>query len=141
MFIEGRYIASMQAAYRIFGFSMHSKSHTVIRLGLHIENEQELIVNAENIDTNLITKNSMLMGWMELNKIDRRARKYFYHEIPQHYVWKTKDGGQWTERERGTEKTLSRMFTISPKQIELFNLRILLLHIPGKYYFINFIYR
>ena len=125
----------MQAAYRIFGFSMHSKSHTVIRLGLHIENEQELIINAENIDEAIITKNSMLMGWMELNRIDTQARKFFYHEIPQHYVWHTKNGGYWAARERGSDNTLSRMFTINPKQIELFHLRILLLHIPG--YFFN----
>ena len=39
-FQNGRYLGAGEAAWKIFGFPLHNKSHTVEKLPCHLENEQ-----------------------------------------------------------------------------------------------------
>jgi len=77
----------------------------------------------------------MLLDYFELNARDEEAKQYLYSEIPSHYVFKkiTINGrtiNRWEKRQRYFN-CIGRMYSVSPSQIELFNLRILLLHVRG----------
>jgi hypothetical protein len=63
-----------------------------------------------------------------LNRSDPSARKCKYIEIPLQYVWKD-SRKKLKERSRGGDKIITRMYVVSPKYIELFHLRLLLLHV------------
>ena len=42
-YIDGRYLSPMEAAWRLQEFSLCARSHTVIRLAVHTENQQRII--------------------------------------------------------------------------------------------------
>ena len=73
-------------------------------------------------------KNTTLLGWFKLNKTDPDARKFKYHEIPEHYVWNS-NLYKWTSRKQGY--SIGRMYTMNPSQKERHYLCILLHHIAG----------
>uniref|UniRef100_A0AC35FFM5 ATP-dependent DNA helicase n=1 Tax=Panagrolaimus sp. PS1159 TaxID=55785 RepID=A0AC35FFM5_9BILA len=146
-FLNSRYMGAAEACWRIFGFELHKQSHSISRLPLHLPNEQTInFTDAENIEdlqAAMDSKNKFL-DWFELNKRDTNARKYFYHEIPEHYTWapipnqkltnadgtKNKKQYQWKTRE-ASFKVIGRMYSASPTNPELFHLRILLNHVKG----------
>ena len=117
---------------------MHGKSHVVYRLPVHLPEEQSVFFDANNLDNDALThivsenegKDSMLTGWFKLNERDFNAHDLLYAEIGKEYVW-SKAKRQWDKRQRGADKIISRIYTISPKDEELFYLRLLLLHVRG----------
>ena len=112
---------------------MYDHSHTIIRLPVHLPNEQsvyfvqgheaEALERATNCDT-------QLTAWFKLNVTDEDARQYLYTEIPTHCVF-DKTHRKWVERKRNGDKIISRMYSVGPKESERFHLRMLLLHVPG----------
>lgn len=77
----------------------------------------------------------MLINYFELNARDNEARQYLNTDIPSYYVFKkvTINGkiiNQWEKQQRYFN-CIGRMNSANPSQIELFHLRILLLHIKG----------
>lgn len=42
-YIDGRYISPMEAAWRLNGFNLVGRSHKIVRLAVHTENQQNLI--------------------------------------------------------------------------------------------------
>jgi hypothetical protein len=72
----------------------------------------------------------MLTAWFELNRTNLASRNLLYTEIPNQYVWKN-DQRVWVERQRHQNNLLCRIYSISPRQGELFFLRVLLLHVRG----------
>ncbi|KAK6755776.1 hypothetical protein RB195_014271 [Necator americanus] len=57
------------------------------------------------------------------------ARELFYHRIPEHFSFTARHG--WKPRRRGV-KEIGRMYTVSPRDVERYSLRILLLNTKGK---------
>jgi hypothetical protein len=41
-FLDARYFSAPEAIWRIFEFKMHDMSHAVIRLAVHLPNEQSV---------------------------------------------------------------------------------------------------
>lgn len=75
----------------------------------------------------------MLIDYFKLNERDSNARQYIYSHIPHHYVFKKDNNtkiSSWQPRKRQFN-VIGRMYSISPVQIELFHLRLLLIHIKG----------
>jgi len=79
----------------------------------------------------------MLLDYFELNARDEKAKQYLYSDIPSHYVFKkvtinSKTINRWEKRQRHFN-FIGRMYSVSPFhcQIELFHLRIFLLHVKG----------
>ena len=97
-YVNTRYISAPEAVHRLFEFNMHGKSHTVIRLAIHLplENTICFVPSKENnaLDDNPATT---LTAWFELNKSDTEARKLTYSEIPDHYVYNNK---KWSMRKQ-----------------------------------------
>jgi len=137
-FIEARYVGPVEACWRILSKTLQEKSHAIIRLPVHLPNEHSIIID-ENINNDAIRsaveRVTMLLDYFKLNARDEEAKQYLYSEIPSHYVFKkiTINGkiiSRWEKRQRYMN-CIGRMYSVSPSQIELFNLRILLLHVRG----------
>ena len=141
----GRYINANEAAWRIFGFKIHSHFPAVIKLQIHLEDEQYITFkDDDDIDNLMESKNSQLMKYFEICKIDSFAKTLLYQEIPYYYTWNTKMKS-WKRRLQGKRcleleelfgpkifryHTLSRITFINPKQ-DTYHLRLLLQHVKG----------
>lgn len=69
-----------------------------------------------------------LTAWFELNKTDEFARTLLYSEVPSHYKWFE---NQWKKRVLNSNNVISRIYSVSPSEIERFHLRLLLLNVKG----------
>jgi len=138
-FLDTRYVGSPEACWRLLGFDMYGRSHTIQRLAVHIPldkmvhfqqgAEQEALEKA-------MAKDSTLDAWYKLNSIDEGARKYRYCEIPEHYSW-DHQAGRWKKRKEGNlakafaGKVIGRIHGAAPTDKDRFYLYLLLLHVPG----------
>uniref|UniRef100_A0ABD2WZ56 ATP-dependent DNA helicase n=1 Tax=Trichogramma kaykai TaxID=54128 RepID=A0ABD2WZ56_9HYME len=131
-------IGPVEATWRILSKPLHDKSHVIVRLPVHLPDCQNIIIRSDpeegNIE-NALNKVSMLVDYFALNARDPEARQYSYSEIPEHYRFNIEkidgiDESKWQKRVKHI-KSIGRMYTVNPSQIELFHLRILLLHIKG----------
>lgn len=114
---------------------MHEKSHAIIRLPVHLPNMQAVYFYDEEerqASERAAQRNTMLTAWFELNRTDPDARRYLYADIPKHFVWKN---NKWQRRVRFGYKIVSRLYSVSPKDIERFHLRRLLFHVQGATFF------
>ncbi|GFV21566.1 ATP-dependent DNA helicase [Trichonephila clavipes] len=110
---------------------MHEKSHAIIRIPVHLPNMQPVYFFDDEERQALkraAQRNTMLTAWFELNRTDPDANKYLYVDIRKHFVWKN---NKWERRVRLGGRIVSRLYSVSPKDIERFHLRILLFHVPG----------
>ncbi|GBM77760.1 hypothetical protein AVEN_231569-1 [Araneus ventricosus] len=89
--------------WRLSEFSMSDKSHTVIRLAVHLP-EQQAIFCKEGQENEAVErasiKDTTLTAWFKLNLIDEEAHEYYYADIPQYYVF-DKPSTKWQKRQRG----------------------------------------
>ncbi|XP_018404137.1 PREDICTED: uncharacterized protein LOC108780818 [Cyphomyrmex costatus] len=137
-FIETRYVGPVEACWRILEKKLQDKSHTIVRLPVHLPNEQNVIIENEVIEEamiNALNQVTMLIDYFSLNSRDEEARQYLYVEIPRYYTFKKeKINGRnvscWVKR-KSHYNCIGRMYSVSPTQTELFHLRLLLLTIRG----------
>ena len=78
--------------------------------------------------------NSHITAWFDLNIHVDHARTILYKDIPKFYKF---EKSKWVRRTRGGEKIIGRMYNVSPNEVELFHLRILLLTVPGATSFVD----
>ncbi|KAK6012895.1 hypothetical protein OSTOST_21927 [Ostertagia ostertagi] len=144
--LNTRYVCAPQSIYRIFGYTMQDKSHTVCRLAVHLPEfqtvhfvqgqEQQYFERAQQSFTTLT-------AFFELNRrcnemyenglladfpID--ARNIYYYQFPEYFTFDVRRG--WTPRRREGKQNIGRMFTVSPLDTERYCLRVLLLNTKGK---------
>lgn len=128
-FLNGRFVGSTEAVWRILEFPMHFQSHTIIRLDCHLPQCQNIYFR-EGGEREAVSNpsRSKLLAFFDLNINDPLANEYLYTELPMNYVWHNQ-GKKWKKRLRGVDKVISRLYVVSPKDVELFHLRLLLLHV------------
>ena len=83
-FKAARYVSSIEACDKIFGFKRIYMSHTIYRLSLHLENEQPVVFTEDTVDEvaeRATNRHTMLTGWFHLNRIDTSANNMLYMEI------------------------------------------------------------
>ena len=151
-FADTRYISSHEALWRIFGFPTNALSHAVHRLSIHLPNEQNVVFTEENMERvlNEEPKDSTLIAYFNLCKgiaagYDRAdtelARDTLYYDIPKFFTWQA-DTRRWERRKQrlpdhpvmywNTNKpVIGRIYDVSPKNLELFSLRLLLISRKG----------
>ncbi|XP_044578930.1 uncharacterized protein LOC123261402 [Cotesia glomerata] len=135
-FVDARYVGPVEAVWSIISKDLQDKSHSIIRLPVHLPNEQSITINDNCTKEELqeaLEKKSMLIDFFKLNERDPNARQYVYGDIPNHYVFKKDDKtkiASWQPRKKH-HNVIGRMYSISPAQVELFHLRLLLVHIKG----------
>ncbi|XP_044012567.1 uncharacterized protein LOC122855319 [Aphidius gifuensis] len=143
-YIETRYVGPVEACDRIMGRSLQKKSHSIMRLPVHLPNQQSVIISDEGTEDSIRTaleKTTMLIEYFALNQRDPVARQYTYAEIPSHFVFKKSTSSSnkslsWETRQKQFS-VVGRMYSISPHQMELFHLRLLLLTVKGATSFEN----
>ncbi|CAF1613761.1 unnamed protein product [Adineta ricciae] len=129
--LNARYVSAPEAAWRLFEFPLHDKSHAIIRLAVHLPNQQPVYFAEGNEQRALeiaTTKDTTLTAWFKLNSKNQDARQYLYHDIPQYFVFER--NGMWKRRLQG-DNIIGRMYSVSPSDIERYHLRLVLLNTPG----------
>ncbi|XP_057339407.1 uncharacterized protein LOC130676918 [Microplitis mediator] len=135
-FVDARYVGPVEAAWRILSKNLQNKSHSIIRLPVHLPNQHSVTINDDCNHNELqeaLQKQTMLIDYFSLNERDTSARQYIYSDIPRHYVFKKNNEtkiSSWQPRKRNFN-VIGRMYSVSPSQIDLFHLRLLLIHIKG----------
>ncbi|XP_074097681.1 uncharacterized protein LOC141526546 [Cotesia typhae] len=133
-FVDARYVGPVEAVWRIFSKVLQDKSHSIIRLPVHLPNEHNITITEdcdENALQEALQKQTMLIDYFKLNEQSVEARQYTYSEIPHHYVFKKLDNTYSWQPRRKHFNVIGRMYSISPSQIELFHLRLLLVNVKG----------
>ena len=157
-YIYSRYVSDCEAFWRIFGFSLHEEFPNVYRLAVHLEGEESLIWNEDevpnleqlakrppastltkwfsynryiylNINKAFSFQYRLLILWM-VKRNNEDGRHLLYSEFPRWYTW-NKSERTWKKRCRGETGTIGRIYNVSPKEGERYYLRILLNHVPG----------
>jgi hypothetical protein len=126
-FYECRYVSPCEAAWRLYGFDIHHKFPSVVRLILHLDNEQTVYyeddADIESVVDETLQKDTMFLAWFEANKKYIEGRNLTYSEYPTKFVYSKKDR-KWTPRQKG--QSIGRLAYIPPGIGELFYMRILL---------------
>ncbi|KAK9756878.1 hypothetical protein RND81_01G126800 [Saponaria officinalis] len=132
MYYDCRYVSACEAAWRIFGFDIHYRTPSVVRLNYHLSNEQSVVYTEnEPLDVVLDKRSvdeTMFLAWMECNKEHPEARTLTYNEFPSRFVWKQKQH-RWTPRKKGL--SIGRLYHAPPGSGERYYLRTLLNHVKG----------
>ena len=84
-FINARYVGPVEACWRILEKPLQEKSHCIIRLPVHLPNQQSISIDdclTEDEIRTALEKTTMLYEYFMLNKRDPNARNYYYTDIP-----------------------------------------------------------
>ena len=125
------YVSAPEAIWRISEYNMHSHSHTIIRMPVHLPAQQQVYFRPGHIEEaldNAQSKPTQLTAWFQLNKSNKKATQFLFPDIPLHYIFKA---NKWVQRKRNKDKIISRMYSVNPLEGERYYLRLLLLHVPG----------
>lgn len=130
-YLSARYLCPPEAMWRIYENKMSDMSHSINRLAVHLDNQQNVYYKRGE-EEQALEKNhdTTLIAWFKLNKTDAEAQQYLYSEIPHYYTWVPKYK-YWKKRQQTMKPILNRLYFVSPRQQERFYLRLLLLHIRG----------
>ncbi|XP_052620798.1 uncharacterized protein LOC111886898 [Lactuca sativa] len=131
-YYDCRYLSACEASWRIYGYDVHYRHPSVMRLPFHLPNQQQVIYDADDDIDNVLNKpsvaSSMFTSWMECNKVYKQAKKLTYVEFPTKFVWKL-DLKTWKPREVGY--SIGRIHSVSPNLGEAYFLRNLLDKVKG----------
>ena len=133
-YTNSRYVGPPEAIWRLFSYEIHNKSHTIVRLPVHLEDNQTLYFAPGRAEERLDDDNqrrTKLTEFFRLNTNSEVARQYLYHEIPLHYSWHQPSRTWSPRRHQMANETLARMYIVSPMDQHRFHLRLLLLHRRG----------
>jgi hypothetical protein len=129
--LSGRLLSVAEAVHRLLSLPLHKEFPPVTRLDVHLPRQQSMVfdptADEEDLLAQIASTVSTLMGWFELNKNDMDARHLYYHEVPEHYVWKDQ---RWHKR-CTRQVAIGRIYNVSHHNIELFAIRRLLRVIQG----------
>ena len=153
-----RYVSCSEACWRLFGFSIHDRFPAVITLQVHLENMQNVLFTEDNACEQAdAPPKTTLTAFFDLcskyranidNKFSDADTKFvqnlLYVNVPEYFVLQQKskcwvprvkgkevytDDGQLTTFKQST--AIGRVYTVNPKQMECFFLRLLLHRRPG----------
>ncbi|CAM2699786.1 unnamed protein product [Rotaria socialis] len=94
--LDARYAGAPEAVWRLFEFPLHDKSHSIIRLVIHLPIMQSVYF-AEGNELEALDrateKDKTLIAWFKLNRDNLDARRYLYHDILNHFVFDRETNG------------------------------------------------
>jgi hypothetical protein len=138
-YLDGRYICSQEAHWRISQFKIAHQNPSCLVLDLHLEGQNHIRYRDDATEEEMAEKltahsRTHLTEFFESNKVflgndDYAPRTYV--EFGSAFVWHTKDR-KWKKRKNQRAfETFARLSWISPRQEEVYYLRLLLLHVVG----------
>ena len=154
-FVQARYVSASEAVTRAFGFNLHNKYPTVIRLPLHLENEQSISISmpkhanedeAKTAALDALDKGAVtpLTSFFHICSMDNDngalARTLHYDSMPKHFIW-NHSKKCWERRTHLNEAltNIGRIRTVqpTPASMEQFYARMLLYVVKGPTSFAN----
>ena len=133
-YLDARYISSCEAHWRLYLFAMQEHHPAVVRLQVHLPDQQPVVFNPEG-GTNLqdvltanANKATTLTGWFKANAESEANHDTLYQDFPSRMVW-NKDTNRWTPRKQ--DFAIGRMYHAHPTSGERFYLRLLLTCVKG----------
>ncbi|XP_017217100.2 uncharacterized protein LOC108194658 [Daucus carota subsp. sativus] len=131
-YFDGRYICGSEASFRTFGFDIHHRSISVVRLSFHLPGEKNCVFkpsdSLKKVAGREKNRHSQLEAFFFLNSTDCTANQYTYDQIPMHYVWNVSDHA-WTVRKKGYQ--IGRLTYTPHSACEVWYLRLLLSRVKG----------
>ena len=102
-YLSGRYLAASEALWKIYGFRMHYRSPAVEKLPCHLNEEQNVVFDPDEIPNAEAARKTMLTEFFELNRTDPEAQslRMTYTDVVKYYTW-VKKHKCWKRRERGS---------------------------------------
>ncbi|XP_074368364.1 uncharacterized protein LOC141708569 [Apium graveolens] len=90
-YLDGRYVCASEAAWRIFGFDIHSRWPSVDRLPVHLPGQKYVNFKMgeclQKVWDHASMKRTKLEAWFIANRDLPRARYFTYAEFPAHFTW------------------------------------------------------
>ena len=82
-YLEARYISATESCYRIFAFELHANMPHVMRLALHLGNQQSVVFSATADLEDILSKqrHTTLTGWFVANSKFPNARAITYTNL------------------------------------------------------------
>ncbi len=130
-YLDAHYVSAPEAYWRIAAFKMFHRSHSITRLALHLPDQQSVFFatgNHEQAAAHAAVKDTTLTAFFKYN--NQHQTNLCYNEFPLHYTFKDRTK-RWGKRGKSAKPTIGRIYSASPKDIERFCLRLLLLNVPG----------
>lgn len=131
-FTDGRYVGTCEAFWRLYHFSLHEEFPHVVRLALHLEDQQG-VVFGEDANLAEIAANApktTLTQWMAHNRsYPTESPDVTYSDFPAKHTWDVAKK-RWAKR-KTSATAIGRMYFCSPRDGEKYYLRLLLNHVPG----------
>ena len=96
----GRFISAPEAYWCLAEYKMHDKSHCIVRLALHLPNQQPVYFregNHEAATESAAEKDTMLTAYFKYNAANHT--QYTYSEFPKYFVF-NKQKRVWTPRKQ-----------------------------------------
>ena len=118
-------MSATEACYRIFAYELHANLPHVLRLALHLENQQ-----AELDDVLSRQRNTTLTGWFVANQEFHCVREVTYTNFHDEFVW-DKSKCEWKLRVKGHGTMIGHMYAAHPGEGERFYQIMLLNHDTG----------
>ena len=107
-YVDSRYISAPEAYWRLLEYPMHHKSHTIVRLALHLPNQHSIVFHEGDeqiaLDSN---RDSNLLAFFKLNQEDTYAKTILYQDIPLYW---DKDDRKWKKRVHNCSNVIGRIF-------------------------------
>ncbi|XP_071732984.1 uncharacterized protein [Rutidosis leptorrhynchoides] len=132
-YYDCRYVSSCEAIWRILKFDIHHHYPSVIRLPFHLEGQQQIIFDEEELIDEVLEKpsvnTSMFIEWMKFNASNQEAHELTYFEFQEKFI-SNKDNRSWIRRKRNTG-VIGRIHHVAPASGDIFFLRILLNKVKG----------
>jgi len=100
-YLNGRYISTLEAVWRLLEFPIHERNPTIVHLVVHLENGQRVYLSSE--DVRQVVENppkTTLTAFFDLFSFDVFAKTLLYHEIPHYFTW---DNNKFSRRKRGED--------------------------------------
>lgn len=123
--------------------NLSGMSHSVERLPIHLPGEEVMILTAEvqqqlrqsDHEPVLPLKDNKLLAYFKFNadRLEKKENMVLYRHTPEVATWIKGAKPHWKPRE-GKFKKIGRIYSVSPSDSELWNLRILLNHVPAESY-------
>ncbi|XP_065677359.1 uncharacterized protein LOC136092750 [Hydra vulgaris] len=115
-FLDCRYVGAPEAFWQIFEYPISPMSHTIIRLKVHLP-ENQIVYFREREEQVVLERaaqrDTHLTAWFKLSSKNEEAHHYSYVDIPNHFVFDDKHCN-WKVRQRSGNKVIVKMYKVSP---------------------------
>lgn len=141
-FLDARYVGAPEAAWRLFEFELHGRSHPIERLPVHLPLHQAVYFqngHEQECVRQAMSRTTKLEAWFELNSAkdvdpltQALSHSLRYFELPDYFTWDSVACKWWPRKRRARGgNVIGRMTYVKPSAGEQFYLRLLLLHVLG----------